>query len=287
MVKDGRVLHRRPCASLPELALIGQTEIQQPLPKLDVPFAPGCLNLYLGYKGSKQMQAQGRTFTLTAGEFFLTPPGVEHTTGPMPVSRCAHYWLRVDVAGTAPFLGSADHEPLRRRLRQLGVVHGRYGEALLAGVRGLFDVCAAPRSRTAAALRGVELRCQLALVLLRLLDQVDAAPGPDDGDPRFQQVVAHIERHLGEDLSLQDLAAVAGCSVSAVQALFKRQAGLSPGEFVTRRRMHAAEQMLLASDLPLKAIAERLGFADERHFSTAFRRYHGQPPGRFRRDGAS
>lgn len=287
MVKDGRVLHRRPCASLPELVLIGQTEIQQPLPKLDVPFAPGCLNLYLGYKGSKQMQAQGRTYTLTAGEFFLTPPGVEHTTGPMPISRCAHYWLRVDAAGKAPFLGSKDQEPLRRRLRQLGVVHGRYGEALLAGVRGLFDACTAPQSRAGAALRVVELRCQLALVLLRLLDQVDAAPGQDDGDPRFQRVAAHIERHLGEDLSLQDLAAVAGCSVSAVQMLFKRHAGLSPGEFVTRRRMHAAEQVLLASDLSLKAIAERLGFADERHFSTSFRRYHGQPPGRFRREGTS
>ncbi len=285
-MKDGRVIHRRPCASLPELALIGRTEIQQPLPRLAVPFAPGCVNLYLGYKGSKQMQAEGRTYTLTGGEFFATPPDVDHTTGPMPISRCAHYWLRIEVALASPFLGSADHEPLRRRLRQIGIVHGRYGEALLSGVRQIFDICAQPSARASAALRTVELRSHLTLVLLRLLDLVDSARLDETNDPRFARVSSHIDRHLGEDLSVQDLALVAGCSVSAVQALFKKYAGLSPGEFVTRRRMQAAEQALLASDLPLKAIAERLGFADDRHFSTAFRRFHGMPPGRFRRDAA-
>lgn len=285
-MKDGRVIHRRPCASLPELALIGRTEIQQPLPRLAVPFAPGCVNLYLGYKGSKQMQAEGRTYTLTAGEFFLTPPDVDHTTGPMPISRCAHYWLRLAVTLPAPFLGSVEHEPLRRRVQAMGVVHGRYGEALLSGVRQLFDICGQRTTRATTALRTIELRSHVTLVLLRLLESIDRAGDDAASDPRFARVVEHVDRHLGEDLSLHDLASVAGCSVSAVQALFKKHAGLNPGEFVTRRRMQAAEQVLLASDLPLKAIAERLGFADERHFSTAFRRFHGMPPGRFRQESA-
>ncbi len=280
-VRDGRDLRLQPCAQLPELVLIGRTEIQQPLPKLDVPFDPGCLNLYLGYKGSKQMQAQGRTWTLTAGECFMTPPGVDHATGPMPVSRCAHYWLRVDVSLSEPFLGSAEHEPLREALRELGIVHGRFSEALFAGVRGIYGTCASSSGQM-ESLRVVDVRCQLVLVLLRLVELAYAQPADLESDPRMQVLLDHIDRHLGEDLSVQDLAAMAGCSVSAVQALFKRHQGLSPGEYIIRCRMRAAEQILLASDLPLRAIAERLGFADERHFSTAFRRYHGEPPGRFR-----
>jgi AraC-like DNA-binding protein len=67
-----------------------------------------------------------------------------------------------------------------------------------------------------------------------------------------------------------------------LQAIFRKQEGLSPGEFITRQRMAAAEGLLRDQSLSLRAISERLGYANERHFSTAFRRYHGQPPGRFR-----
>jgi|GEM_PF-6532963 len=281
MVKDGRDLRIQPCAQLPELVLIGRTEIQQPLPKLEVPFAPGCLNLYLGYKGSKQMQAQGRTWTLTAGECFMTPPGVDHATGPMPVSRCAHYWLRLDISRPEAFLGSVEHEPLRQALQALGIVHGRFSQALFAGVRGIYDTCASPGQQT-GLMRVVDLRCQMVLVLLRLLELAQGRAADLESDPRMQVLLDYIDRHLGEDLSVQDLAAMAGCSISAVQALFKRHQGLSPGEYITRCRMRAAEQILLTASMPLRAIAERLGFADERHFSTAFRRYHGEPPGRFR-----
>lgn len=278
IVKDGRDIRTRPCPDLPELAVIGRTEIQQPLPKLDIPFTAGCSNLYLGYKGAKQMQAQGRTWTLTAGDFFLTPPGVDHSTGPMPVSRCAHYWLRIDLAQDRPFLGSPDHEPLRERLRSLSIAHGRASEALFAGVRAIYDACVG----TMSPWRGVELKLQLGLCLVRLCEDIDRG-GTGDADPLLDRVLDHVERHLGEDMSVQDLASVAGCSVSALQQHFRKREGLSPGEYIIRRRMAAAEQLLREGDLPLRAIAERLGFANERHFSTAFRRYHGQPPGKFRK----
>jgi AraC-like DNA-binding protein len=281
-VKDGRDCHYVPSADLPELVLVGRTEIQQPLPRLEVPFAPGCCNLYLGFKGSKQMQAEGRTYSLNAGEFFLTPPGVEHTTGPMPISRCAHYWLRIDLTGSAAFLGNSDHEPLRRGLANSGIVNGRYREDLLTGVRAVYALCAGTKTAARDARWLLEMRLQLGLTLLRLLDHVEHdTPSPSD-DPVLAEVVAHIDRHLGESLSLPDLASVARCSVSALQSLFKRSEGLSPGEFVTRRRMQAAEELLLAGTLSLREIAERLGFANERHFSNAFRRFHGEPPGRFR-----
>src|SRR5690606_20594030 len=118
-------------------------------------------------------------------------------------------------------------------------------------------------------------------------EDIDRGGDPDGTDPVLDRVLEHIERHLGEDMSVQDLASVAGCSVSALQQHFRKRGGLSPGAYIIRRRMTAAEALLRAGDLPLRAIAARLGFATERHFSTAFRRYHGQPPGKFRKQFAN
>jgi AraC-like DNA-binding protein len=47
--------------------------------------------------------------------------------------------------------------------------------------------------------------------------------------------------------------------------------------------MQSAAVLLLESDLALSEVARRVGYESEFAFSRAFKRYHGQPPGSFRR----
>ncbi len=274
---DGRDIRATPCHQLPELVLVGRTEIQKPLPALEIPFQSQCVNIYLGYKGSKQMQAQGRTYSLSGGEFFVTGPDIDHATGPMPVSKCAHYWLRVNLATPGPFCGSAELESLRARLSAVSLAHGRYSEGLFDQLRSLYTLA----TREPDAARDLELRLMLGLFLLKLLETIDA-DASGQAEPRVAVVKNHLQRHLGEDLSVQDMARLADCSVSALQQLFKKHEGVTPAEFFTRLRMAEAERLLLESSDSIRAISEQLGYANERHFSTAFKRYHAEPPGRFR-----
>lgn len=276
-IPSGRDLRRKPSAALPELELVGRTEIQQALPRLDLPFADGCLNIYIGYKGAKQMQADGRVWELRAGDVVVTGPGIDHATGPMPVSRCAHYWLRVRLDHRRPFCGSADLEEIRQTFNRLRVGRARWQQGVLDAARAIYALAAGG----AQPGRDAEMRLLLGLLLVKL-DHDLRSDGRRPRHHSVEAVIEHLQRHLGEDLSVPDLAAIAGCSVTVLQDRFRDEVGSSPAAYATRLRMEEAARLLASGDLTLAAIAERLGYANERSFSAVFRRLHLTTPGRYR-----
>jgi AraC-like DNA-binding protein len=55
-------------------------------------------------------------------------------------------------------------------------------------------------------------------------------------------------------------------------------------QYLTEWRMTLARDHLRAGELTLTQIADRTGYSSPYAFAAAFRRHHGQPPGRWRRD---
>jgi AraC-like DNA-binding protein len=273
----GSALLEHPLAALPELEVIAHTEIQKPQPGLAVPFREGTLNLYLGYKGSKTISVAGRQFTLTGGDLFVTPPGIQHESPALPMSKCAHYWLRIRLDLPRPFLGDPGLDALRDGLRAAGTFHGRHAQQDLIAVRTIYDQCRAP----ATPLRDLQVRMQIALLLVQVLGRM-SAPAAVEPQPAVALVTDYLARHLGEDLSVNDMADVAGISVTALQTVFRSQIGMPPGEYFTRLKMDEARRLLRTTELPVRQISQALGYRSERYFSAAFRRYFLLPPGRFR-----
>lgn len=94
------------------------------------------------------------------------------------------------------------------------------------------------------------------------------------------------ERLLDECLSppsLTELAEDAGVHPDHLSRTFKQVYKMLPGELVRSRRLDWSVQKLLEDDSPLSVIAIEAGFADQSHFSRAFKQRFGVPPGRFRR----
>lgn len=280
--RAGATLLEQPIADLPELDLIGHIEVQKPQPGLAVPFREGRLNLYLGYKGAKSISVAGREFTLNGGEIFVTPPGIRHETPNLPMTKCAHYWLRVRLDLPRPFLGDPGLEDLRQGLRDAGIHHGRHAQQDLVAIRTIYDLC----TTASDPLRNLQVRLQMALLLVQVLRRM-AAPAPDvhagEKTPAIAVVTDYLKRHVGEDLSVLEMADVAGMSVSALQTIFRSEIGLPPGEYFVRLKMDEARRLLCETTLPVRQVSQVLGYRSERYFSAAFRRYSLLPPGRFRR----
>jgi AraC-like DNA-binding protein len=55
------------------------------------------------------------------------------------------------------------------------------------------------------------------------------------------------------------------------------------GEYVRRLRLDWATAQLAATDTPLAVLAAEAGFADQSHFTRAFKGYAGLTPGKYRR----
>lgn len=93
-----------------------------------------------------------------------------------------------------------------------------------------------------------------------------------------------LESDLGGKLSLAQLAADFGLSVSHFSRAFRVSTGLPPHKWLLRQRVKAAKQLMGVRDLPLSEIAIAAGFANQSHFTKVFSAEVGVSPGAWRRD---
>lgn len=108
-------------------------------------------------------------------------------------------------------------------------------------------------------------------------------PGADRRPHSLNWVSSYLSFHIGEPLSVADMANRANLSPSRFGVLFREHFGLSPHQYFLRLRIAHAQELLHSTDLPLREIAEYCGFADVHHFSKAFKRIVQIPPGAYRR----
>jgi len=95
--------------------------------------------------------------------------------------------------------------------------------------------------------------------------------------------VEYIQSHLGEDLSLSDIANELGMSQYYFCHLFKRSTGISPHQFLIRQRVEQAKHLLKQPVQTVTTVALECGFANQSHFARCFRQYTGMNPNQFRK----
>jgi AraC-like DNA-binding protein len=95
---------------------------------------------------------------------------------------------------------------------------------------------------------------------------------------RLRRVIDYVEANLGEPIALADIAAASGLSRMHFAAQFKASTGCPPHEYVVRRRINKAQEIMMATPDPLVEVALQVGFQSQAHFTTVFKRIVGQPP---------
>lgn len=105
---------------------------------------------------------------------------------------------------------------------------------------------------------------------------------------QLKRVEEYVESNLGrQDLSLAQLAAVTGMSISHFKALFKRSVGVAPHRFILQRRVERAAELLRRGQTSITNIAAETGFAHAAHMARWTRRLLGVGPAKLcRRDPA-
>ena len=98
----------------------------------------------------------------------------------------------------------------------------------------------------------------------------------------MQELQVYIAAHLGDELSVETLAAVSCMSSRTLARVFKREFGESIGKSVRRRRMDEASRLLEDTDLSIGQIAKRVGVGDESTLRRWFVAQVGIAPRQFR-----
>ena len=118
----------------------------------------------------------------------------------------------------------------------------------------------------------------LAAHLLRRYAKVSAAPRRGLTHMRLQRVINYISDNLASNLSLFDLAAIAGMGASSFRMLFKQSVGVPVHQYVIRRRVEAAANLLALGHRRLSEVAIQAGFVDQSHMARCMRRVLGMTP---------
>jgi AraC family transcriptional regulator len=100
---------------------------------------------------------------------------------------------------------------------------------------------------------------------------------------QLNRIVDYIEAHLADKITARALAGLANVSVSQLFRAFKISVGVTPFQYIARRRVELACTMIRATGEPLSQIAVACGLCDQAHLCKVFRRTIGVSPSTWRR----
>ena len=101
---------------------------------------------------------------------------------------------------------------------------------------------------------------------------------------RLKCVLDYIAASLEENISLSQLAAIAGMSPHYFSELFKQSTGRSPRSYVLQQRIERAKQQLRDPKRSIIDAGLDAGFQNLSHFARMFRKLEGTTPSKFRAD---
>ena len=126
----------------------------------------------------------------------------------------------------------------------------------------------------------MESRGILFILLSRFLKM--ATPKVETRDDRIRTIISHIRSNLYENQDIDQLAKIACMSKDHFIRIFKKETGDTPNAYITKKKMEAAELLLITSDEPSKNVAIKLGYDDCSYFNKTFKKYSGITPQQYR-----
>jgi len=219
--------------------------------------------------GEHAMCEPGEAFLVNANREVAITHHCEGGAGGVMTSRWLHaHWT---LFGAVDFAGLLDL-PLRLDAERTKPLWDVIEELLAVPASGL----SAAARRQELAFRGLRLLCEAAPARAGAIEALGASE-------RLRPVTAYIRSHLADPLSVEDLAGAVYLSCSRLHTLFRETLGRAPMAYVRELRLAEARRLLSATELAVSEVAEATGFANQFHFSRAFRKAAGQTPSAYRR----
>ena len=103
---------------------------------------------------------------------------------------------------------------------------------------------------------------------------------------QLRRATEAMKSSLGDDITLAELAAECGLSLSYFTRAFKQSTGDPPHRWLLRQRVERAKLLLRDTKIGLAEVALMCGFADQSHLTRVFRTHAGEAPGSWRRNVA-
>lgn len=231
-------------------------------------------------KGEQIYEVEGVEYSISGGDVFLTYPNEVHSTGKFPEEKGMLYWLILKIVDDQKAFFDQKGETAQNFRDMLVSMPSRCfpgSDILKYYIDEIIEYC----MDEDRPLRQVAIE---SLVLSFLLEVISCSRKQQRNEisPAIQKVKNYIEDNLDQDISVDNMAKISGLSTYWFKEKFKKETGLSPADFVSRRKIQEAKKHLVSDTKSITDIAFSLGFSSSQYFATVFKRYTGTTPTKYR-----
>ena len=224
--------------------------------------------LVLVASGSLNHIYSGGTVRLRTGDFFVIHPGERHG-----YAELAHRTVVFNLlyrSGNPPPALLFGGCPLMASLFSKDASPARantLGRVARQNLTDIVDLIKAIRREEDAARPLRHEVCSSLFASVVLLLSREACGGKSAEMSPIQAEVDYIAQNLGRKISLADICAVSGRSVSTLSRMFRNTVGRSPGDYVIAMRVAKAQSLLARPRASLEKVAGETGFCSAAHLS--------------------
>ena len=229
------------------------------------------LELYINLTGDVSFLVSNALYPVTHGDIIVARPNEYHHCVYNADKEHGHFWILVDIEENS-FLYDFFFNSLRSHLIS------PYRE----DKERLIEICDVLVRTELSALDRYYLFFELMMIIRQSANSAGASPNgalPDD----LLRAIRYINEHLSEKISIGDVAEALYLSESTISRRFRACLGMSPLEFIHRKRMFLAAERLRENDSVLDAGAAA-GYSDISYFISVFKRFYGITPYRYKKE---
>ena len=255
----------------------------------DVKSVPGhhhnYYEFYFFLNGEIRMDIDGRSFSPRSGDMILIPPGVPHHVQILNSELFYQrfiFWISREYYDQLIRL-SPDYGYLARQAEQTGKYLYHFDIFSFHAIQSrLFQLIEERNAeRFGKAVKLTLSVCDLLLFLNRSVYEAEHLPRPNEENGLYQNLLAYIQEHLEEDLSLDRLSGIFFVSKYHISHIFKQNLGISLHQYILKKRLAMSRDAILGRSAISEA-ALLYGFKDYSSFYKAFCKEYGLSPKEYR-----
>ncbi len=236
---------------------------------------------YLFLEGDIIMEIDGHLYPLEPGDVILIPPGIPHHAvsdrNDVPYRRFV-FWVSTEfLEKLAKSSSSYSYLNHRAADRKKYIFHNDM-IAFYAIQSKVFDLIEEMHEQRFGKEETVSLYvCSLILHLNRTAYEQEHPKCPKEKQSLYQNLLSYIDKHLDEELSLENLAEQFYVSKYHIAHIFKENTGCSIHHYITKKRLEACRNALSSRE-KINSIYSLYGFKDYSSFYRAFQKEYGMSP---------
>lgn len=242
----------------------------------ELDYVPGCNKFYFICEGEGWLKIGDREFYPKPGELYLLPEGVMQSYSAISKNTFKKHWCHFTAKIGDKNLFDIIRLPCRVKITDRDYVANLFTRLSYNSKSSELD----------GIIRAKSLLLEIIAHYVENAVVEDIRLVESESTRKLNYIMDYIECNLGENITVEQLAAMLHFHPNYFIRFFKNHIGTSPIHYINKRKMEKAKNLLSIADMTVTEVAEELGYKDLFHFSKNFKAFTGFSPSEFKASAA-